>query len=254
MSYFFQLLMSGIMVGSIYSLVALGFVVLYKSSGIVNFAQGQFLAIGAIILWTLWVSLGLPLWLAGLLSVICSMFLGMVIEYLTIRPMTGQPLMAVIVMTIGLSVLLESLMFALFPGLEEAYPQIFPSGGMQILEVSISYEHLASFITALGMLCIFVYFFHRTKLGLCMRGVADGHDTARSCGIQVGKIFRWSWAIAAASAMIGGFLMGSRQGVSPDIASIAIKVFPVLILGGLDSIVGCIVAGPIVGILEALAA
>lgn len=253
MAFFLQMVLSGILLGCVYSLVAIGFVIIYKSSGVINFAQGHLLAFGALVLWTFIGALGFPLWIGGLLTILLAAFLGVIIEYLTIRPMTGQPLMAVIVMTIGLAAFLTSLMPCLFGATEKAYPHIFPKGGLQIGSLIISYEYLFSFIMALVMVAIFLYFFHRTKLGLLMRAVADGHDCARSCGVKVGIIFRWTWAIAAVSAMIGGYLLGSIENVSPSMTSIGLRVFPVVILGGLNSITGCIIAGPIVGVLELLA-
>jgi len=253
MAFFLQMIVSGVMLGGVYSLVALGFVIIYKSTGVINFAQGQLLAIGALILWSFLVPLGLPLWAAGLSAIVCTGVLGVLIEHMTIRPMTGQPLMAVIVMTIGLAALFDSLIPPIFGGVERAYPSIFPSGGLQIWLLSVSYEYLCSFIVALAMVGFFLYFFHRTRKGITMRAVADGHDTARSCGIKVGTIFSWVWVIASVSAMIGGFLLGSIENVSPAISAIAMRVFPVIILGGLDSIPGCIIAGPIVGALEMLA-
>jgi branched-chain amino acid transport system permease protein len=253
MNFFFQMVLSGVMLGGIYSLIALGFVIIYKSSGVINFAQGHLVAVGALLLWTFLKPLGLPLWLGGLVTLICMALLGVLIEYLTIRPMTGQPLMAVIVMTIGLAALIDSLMPPIFGAVEKAYPPTLPGGGLQIFGLSISYEYLFSFLMVLGMVGVFLYFFHRTRLGLSMRAVADGHDTARSCGIRVGATFRWAWAIAAVSAMVGGFLLGNIESVSTAMTSIGLMVFPVVILGGLDSITGCIVAGPIVGILEMLA-
>jgi len=254
MDFFFQMVLSGVMLGSIYSLVALGFVIIYKSSGVINFAQGHLVALGALILWTFLMKLGLPLWMGGLLAILSMAFLGVIVEHLTIHPMTGQPLMAVIVMTIGLAAFLASLMPCVFGALEQAYPSIFPKGGMKIWRLIISYEYFWGFLTALGMVSIFLYFFRYTKLGLLMRAVADGHNSARSCGIKVEVIFRWSWAIAAVSAMIGGFLLGNIESVSPAMASIGMRIFPVVILGGLNSITGCIIAGPIVGVLELLAA
>ena len=253
MEFFFQMVLSGVMLGSVYSLVALGFVIIYKSSGVINFAQGHLLALGALILWTFWVALGLPIWLGALLAILLNGLIGVIIEHLTIRPLTGQPLMAVVVMTIGLAAFLASLMPCVFGAVEQAYPSIFPVGGLRIFRLIVSYEYLFSFLMALGMVGIFLYFFHRTKLGLLMRAVADGHDSARSCGIKVGIIFRWTWAIASISAMVGGFLLGSIASVSPSMTYIGMRVFPVVILGGLDSITGCIISGPIVGVLELLA-
>lgn len=253
MSFFLQMVLSGLMVGGVYSLVAIGFVIIYKSSRVINFAQGQLLAFGALIVWSFVHLCNLPLWLGGLLAVLCMALLGTIIEHLTIRPMTGQPLMAVIVMTIGLATLFDSLMPCLFGADEKSYPKVLPTGGLNISELSISYEYLCSFLTALGMVGIFLYFFHRTRIGLSMRAVSDGHDIARSCGIKVGSIFSWAWAIAAITAMVGGYLLGNIVSVSASMTSIGLSVFPVVILGGLDSIMGCVLAGPIVGILEMLA-
>lgn len=253
MSFFLQLAASGIMLGGVYSLVALGFVIIYKSTGVINFAQGQLLAIGALIAWSFMVPLGLPLWAAGILSVGCCALIGILIERFTIRPMTGQPLMSVIVMTIGLATLLDSLVPPIFGGVEKAYPPVVPGGGLYMWEVSISYEYLMSFIAAVLLVCVFLYYFHFTRQGITMRAVSDGHDTARSCGVRVGTIFAIAWAIAAVSALAGGYLVGNITSVSPAMSAIALRVFPVIILGGLDSIPGCMVAGPIVGVLEMLA-
>jgi branched-chain amino acid transport system permease protein len=253
MNFFLQLLVSGIMLGGVYSLVALGFVIIYKSTGVINFAQGQLLAIGALIVWSFMVPLGLPLWAAGLLAVLCGASLGIVIERLTIRPMTGQPLMAVIVMTIALATFLDSAIPPVFGSDEEAFPPLLPTGGLHVWGLSISYEYLLCFISALALVGIFLYFFHFTRLGITMRAVSDGHDTARSCGVKVGTIFSTAWAIAAISAMAGGFLLGNIESISPAMSAIALRVFPVLILGGLDSIPGCIIAGPIVGTMEIMA-
>lgn len=254
MNFFLQLVVSGAMLGAVYSLIALGFVIISKSSGVVNFAQGQLVAVGALILWTLAVALGLPLWFAGVLSIGCCALLGVIIERLTIRPMTGQAIVSVIIMTLGIATLLDSLMAALFGTVERALPATFPSGGLLIGGISIAYEYLFSFIIASIMVGFFLYFFQYTRLGLNMRAVADGHDKARSCGVKVGAIFRLAWAISAVSAMMGGFLLGNIESVSINLSGIALRVFPVIVLGGIDSVRGCIVAGPIVGILEILTA
>lgn len=253
MTFFLQMVLSGVMLGGVYSLVALGFVIIYKSSRIINFAQGHLVAVGALILWSFVKPLGLPLWLGAILATLCMVILGVIIEHLAMRPMTGQPLMAVIVMTIGLAALLDSLMPSIFGAVEKAYPPTFPVGGIHFFRLSISYEYLFSFFTAAAMVGVLLCFFQRTRIGLSMRAVADGHDIARSCGIKVGSIFSWAWAIAAVSSMAGGFLLGNIENVSPAMTSIGLRVFPVVILGGLDSITGCIVAGPIVGVLEMLA-
>jgi branched-chain amino acid transport system permease protein len=176
------------------------------------------------------------------------------IEHLTIRPMTGQPIVSVIIMTLGIATLFDSLMAAIFGTVERSLPATFPTGGLSIRGISLAYEYLFSFIIASAMVGFFLYFFQYTRLGLNMRAVADGHDKARSCGVKVGAVFRLAWAISASSAMAGGFLLGNIESVSINLSGIALRVFPVIVLGGIDSIWGCIVAGPIVGILEIMAA
>lgn len=254
MNFFLQLLVSGAMLGAVYSLIALGFVIITKSSGVVNFAQGQLVAIGALILWTLSIALGLPLWIAISLSIIFCALLGIAIEHLTIRPMTNQPIVSIIIMTLGIATFADSLMAAIFGTVERSLPATFPTGGVIIRGISISYEYLFSFIIAAIMVSFFLYFFQYTRLGLNMRAVADGHDKARSCGVKVEVVFKLAWAISAISAMIAGFLLGNIEAVSINLSGIALRVFPVIVLGGIDSIKGCIIAGPIVGILEMLAA
>ena len=254
MDFFLQLLISGIMIGGIYSLVALGFVIIYKSTGVINFSHGQLLAMGALMMWIFWVMLDLPFWMAALFTIGFAALLGATVEHLFIRPMTGQPLMAAVIMTIGLSGMLDSILYTIFGAGERTYPHIFPSGGIPLGELNISYAFMCSFVIALLLVGFFLYFFHYTRIGIIMRAVADGHDTARSCSIKVGLIFKLVWIIATISAVIGGYLWGSVESVYPAMAGIAMSVFPVIILGGLDSITGCIVAGPIVGVAELMAA
>jgi branched-chain amino acid transport system permease protein len=246
-------ILSGIMLGSIYSLVGLGFIVIYKASAVINFAQGQLLAVGALFMWVFLGPCGLPILLAGLLSVVSAAFLGLTVEYLAIRPMAGQNLMSVVMVTLAISTLLESLTPPIFGGQLRMYESTLPFSGLHFFGIMISSEYLLGFLVALGSLGFFLYFFRFTRRGLAMRAVADGHDTAASVGIKVSSAFRWSWSISAICAMVGGVLLGYIMGVSPDISHTGLTVFPVLILGGLTSIEGCIVAGPIVGILQMLA-
>jgi len=238
----------------IYTVIGLGFVVIYKSSRIINFAHGQIVALGALILAYLLRDVGLPIWLGGPLALLIMAGCGAVIEYLAVRPMAGQPLVAIIVMTIGLAALLDGLMPSFFGGVERSYPHVFPPGGIRVGGVSISYEHGISLVMSCIMVLLFGYFFFRTRVGLKMRAVADGHQTARSCGIKAGSVFRLSWIIAALTGTIGGYLLGSLESVSPAMSSVGLRVFPVVNLAGLESISGCLIAGPVVGVTQALAA
>ena len=247
-------MLSGVMVGGIYALVALGFVIIYKSSKVINFAQGQLVMFGAFILWVFLVTFAIPLPAALLLGLGCAVLMGFLIDRLTIRPLIGQPLLAIIAMTIGLAVFLDAISIPIFGGNDRGYPGYFPIGGMAIGNLSISYEYLWSFIVAMVLFGAFAWFFRYSMTGLAMRAVAEGHDTARAAGVKVRKAFTWSWIIACVSAMVGGFLLGNIECVTPGLSTIGLKAFPVVLLGGLESIPGCIVGGAIVGILEMLAA
>lgn len=198
------------MVGSIYSLVGIGFIIIYKATRVINFSQGQLIAIGAMVLWAFATVWKLPLLLSIMLTVVLMALLGAAIEYLFLRRMIGQPIMSLIILTIGLSVLLDNLIYPIFGATERACPRIFPSpsGGLHFFGFNIYYGYLFSFGIALVMMAIFLYFFH-TRTGILMRAVADGQDIARSCGVKVGHIFRLVWIISAISAMIGGVLSGS---------------------------------------------
>lgn len=254
MSFFVQLMATGLMVGCVYALVALGFVLIYRSSQVFNFAQGSLVMFGGYLIWMFMVWVGLPVWLGILVGVAAAGLVGFVIDRFAIRPLIGQPVLSVILMTLGLFVLIDALTVAFWGAGEKAFPEIFPRLGFSFAGVSLSYQYIWATVIVLALFGIFTLFLKRTKMGLAMRAASESHKLAQSTGISVKAIFAWSWIIAAMVAAVGGFLLGDMMGLGLHLSSVGLRAFPVVLLGGIESVRGCIVAGPIVGILEIVGA
>jgi len=253
MDFFLQILVSGFVVGGIYSLVALGFVLIYKSSDAINFAQGEFLLIGAYVSLTLIATYHIPLIPALLLTIIFSAILGFVIERLVLRPFIGEPVISMIMATIGLSSLLAGIVHIIWGTQTRVFPPLFGSDSVSLGPVVISPIYLWSLFVIFLLLIVFSLFFKYSKMGVAMRATADDQQAALSMGISVKRVFAVTWAIAAIVAAVGGFLLGNINGVNASLSVIGLKVLPVALLGGLDSIPGAIIAGFLIGVLESLA-
>jgi branched-chain amino acid transport system permease protein len=250
MSYFFQLLLSGITVGAIYGLVALGFILIYKCSAVFNFAQGELLCLGAYIFYAFIVQAEMPLWVGFIGTFVFAVILALVIERFTLRPMIGQPILAIIMMTIGLSVLLKGVLTLFWAGGWRTYPPFFSSEGIYLGKVALSQQYIYSFIICVALVSAFTYFFRYTKWGLAMRGTAEGHELVQSMGVNVKTVFALAWVIAAVVSAIGGILLGSINGLNLGLTEMGLKVFPAVMIGGLESIGGALIGGVIVGLLE----
>ena len=242
------------MVGSIYSLVALGFVLIYKSSGIINVAQGQLLMVGAYVCWTFLVRFGMPFPVALALTILVAVILGLLIERLALRPLIGQPILAIVMMTIALAAFLDGMTSLLWGANWENFPDFIPRTPVIVGGISLSQQHIFAFVLAMSLLAVFSIFFRYTRLGLAMRATAEDHQVAQSLGIGVKRVFAMAWVIAAVVSALGGVLLGSINGINLTLSVLGLKVLPVVLLGGLESIPGAIIAGPIIGILETLAA
>jgi len=253
LQYFIQLIVTGLVLGSVYAMVALGFVLIYKSSSVINFAQGELVLIGAYMALWLTVSLHIPFLLSFIITLIFAVFLGFAIEKLFLRPMIGEPILSVIMLTIGLSVFLRGLVIILWGTETRVFPQIFSETPIKIGFVRISQVYLWSLILSVIFLVIFTLFFKYTDIGIAMRATADDQTAALSMGISVKKVFAMAWAVAAVVAAVGGVLLGNINGINISVANFGLRVFPVVILGGLDSIPGAIVGGFTIGIIENLA-
>jgi branched-chain amino acid transport system permease protein len=246
---FVQLTINGLADGAILALAALGFVLIYKASGVINFAQGFFLAVGAYVLWTGVVELGLHWTLAVLMAIGVAVLLGVSVERLVLRPLVGQPTIAVIMVTIGLAQILAALIQLIWGTEPRTFPDFIPSGSVEVLGARVSEDRLwALGLTALALLG-FGLFFTRSRHGIAMRAVADDQQAAMVMGISVRRTFALAWALAGVSAVVGGMLVANLTGVSQNVAGFGLLVFPVVILGGLDSIPGAVVGGAIIGLL-----
>ncbi len=250
MDLFIQLTLTGLTNGAILALAALGFVLIYKSSDIINFAQGEFLLIGAYVTYAMIAQFGLVWPLALVLTLLVSIALGVVVERLVLRPLIGEPIISVIMVTIGLSSLLRAIVSTIWGNQPRAFPPFIPSQPINILGATVGADRLWAIVVAIAMLWLFNFFFKRSKEGIAMRAVADDQQAALSMGISVKKIFAWAWSIAAMSAAIGGALLANIVGVGPELSSFGLRVFPVVILGGLDSIPGAVIGGLVIGLLE----
>jgi len=251
--YFLQLVISGLVIGSIYSAVALGFVIIYKATRVVNFAQGELLMVGAYVCFAFLVQMHVPFWAALLLTILFGMVLAMFVERLILRPMIGEPTISIIMVTIGLSLVLRSLVAAVWGTEILVYePKLFPQEMVEIAGLPISLEFVWCFILSLVLLAVFSVFFKYSKAGVAMRATAFNQQVAQSMGISVKHIFALSWVISAVVSGIGGVLIGNINGINSSLYHFGLKVFPATILGGLDSILGAAIGGMIIGILENL--
>ncbi len=256
MDFFLQLLIEGISLGFIYSLAALGFVLIFKSSGVLNLAHGELLAIGAYIFLVLSTWANLPIILAFALTMAGSFLLGILIERVFLRPLIGEVLIQVIMLTVGLGVMFKGLLLIIFGGDRYTFRPFLPDALILNLgNITIPSVNVLAFLVGIIFLILFGLFFKYSSQGIFMRSVADNQEAAFSLGVHVRKVFALSWAIAALVAAISGIILGIINGINVnDLSGIGLKVFPVVILGGLDSIGGAIVGGILIGLLETFTA
>ncbi|MFZ1199843.1 MAG: branched-chain amino acid ABC transporter permease, partial [Desulfobacterales bacterium] len=256
MSYFLQLVVSGMVVGSIYALSALGFVLIYKSSRVLNIAHGQLIATGAFITYALAVWAKIPIALAFFLSLIITFFVAMSVERVFLRRLIGEPIISVIMVTIGLMSILDGLIYLTpFGTYNFSFPEFLPTTPIQLGGVSISWTQLVGVITTAILIGGFSWFFRKSTLGISMRAVSDDQLASMSIGISIPRVFALAWAAAGFSAAAAGAIIGNITGLNFEtLHAFGITVFPVVILGGLDSIIGAVVAGIIMGLIQQFAA
>jgi branched-chain amino acid transport system permease protein len=252
MEFFFQILINGLSIGFLYALAALGFVMIFKSSSVLNFAHGELMAIGAFVFLVLSTWAKLPIWLAFLITLAGSFSLGFIIERFFLRPLIGEALIEVIMLTVGLAIMFKGLMLFIFGGDIHSYVDFLPQtltfhwGAIEIPGV-----YVATFIVGLIFLGLFGFFFKYSSQGIYMRSVADNQPAAMALGVHVRRVFAMSWAIAALVCAMSGIVLGIINGINVhEVSAVGLKVFPVVILGGLDSIGGAILGGLIIGVLE----
>jgi len=248
-----QLIVNGLIIGTLYGVVAMCFVLIYKSTQIVNFAQGEFLLIGAWVCWWLLTYWQLPFWIGFPITLAFMMVFGILLQVIVLRPMIGEPIISVIMVTIGLSIFFQAMMKWIFGVWAKPYPEVFGTKAVDILGLNVQTPYVMSMVISLIIMVGFAWFFKFSRLGLAMRATAFNQQVAQSLGISVKSVFAMAWAISAMVSALAGVVVGMVNGVSSALSFFGIKVFPVVILGGLDSIVGAILGGLIIGVLENVA-
>ena len=251
---FLQLAVSGVAIGSIYALVALGFVLIYKSTDVLNMAQGEMLMIGAWISYSLIADYRIPFVPAFLLTLAFSAVLGLAVERAALRPLIGQPVISVIMVTIGLSIFLRAIVIAIWGTQYQRYPTPIQDSVVNVGPVPIAEVYLWSLLICLVLVGVLTLGFRFTRMGIAMRAVADDQQAALSVGISVRRVFALAWVISALVSAVGGVLLANIQGVGIGLGAVGLKALPVSIVGGLDSIPGAIVGGILIGVLENLSA
>jgi branched-chain amino acid transport system permease protein len=254
MTFFLQLVVTGFAQGMVYALIAIGFVIILKCSEVFNIAQGHFVLIGGYLGYTFLVTFGLPIWAALGMAIVTAIIMGLLIERLILRPLLGEPVLAVIMVTIALATILGGLATLLWGAEYKAYHGLLPTITLKIGAISIPSESLIGLIVSILCVAILMLLFRYTKIGLAMRATAEDLQVVQSVGIRATTVYAVSWVIACVVGVIGGILLGGVSGANMELANIGLKAFAVVLLGGVNSVGGAIVAGIILGMLENVAA
>jgi branched-chain amino acid transport system permease protein len=250
-----QLLIIGIATGSIYGLIALGFVLVYKATKVFNFAQGDLMMLGAYMAVLFTVTLSWNPWLAIPAAIATAIPIGWAFQHLFVRPLIGQPFLPVTMATIGAALILQSLIPYFFGVIERSYPTQFPQEVYDVAGVKISSIDLITIGVAAACVLAFAVFFKFTRIGLQMRAAAAHNEAAILSGVNVHRVSLLAWGIGTVLAFIGGVILANQQGnVTLAFTGLGLLAFPAVVIGGLDSIPGAVVGGIIVGVLEALIA
>ena len=247
-----QFLITGISVGMVYALIALGFALIWKSSSVANLALGQIVLVSSWFTYAMLVQAQFPLWLAFPLVILFALALGWVIERFALRPLIAQPILALITVTLGIGYFIEGVVTFIWPWSVDALPRLFPREVIHIGPAVVSQEYVWVVGICLIVFVLLTLFFRYHKMGIAMRATADDQMAVQACGIPVTKVFSRSWMFACVVAAIGGILISSIGGITHGLVQTGLKAFSVVILGGLDSFIGAIIAGPIIGLCESL--
>jgi branched-chain amino acid transport system permease protein len=254
MTFFLQLVVTGFALGMIYALIAIGFVIILKCSEVFNIAQGHFVLIGGYLGYTFLVPLSLPIWAALGMAIVTAIIMGLAIERLTLRPLLGEPVLAVVMVTIALATILGGLATLIWGAEYKAYHGLLPTITLKIGEISVPSESLIGLIVSVVCVVLLMLLFRYTKIGLAMRATAEDLAVVQSVGIKATTVYAVSWVIACVVGVIGGILLGGVSGANMELAEVGLKAFAVVLLGGVNSIGGAIVGGIILGMSENVAA
>jgi branched-chain amino acid transport system permease protein len=247
-----QYTVTGLAVGMVYALIALGFALIWKSSSVANLALGQLVLISSWFTYGMLVQAKFPYWIGLPLTIVFAVFLGWAIERFTLRPLIAQPILALITVTLGVAYFLEGVVTFVWPVSVARLPRFFPQQPIHIGSAVVSQEYLWAAVISLALFGLLSLFFKYHKMGIAMRATADDQMAVQACAIPVTSVFSMSWIFACVVAAIGGVLVSSIGGVTFGLVETGLKSFSVVILGGLDSFIGCMVAGPIIGLCENL--
>jgi len=250
MELFLMTLTTGIMVGGIYALVALGWVLIYKCSGVLNLAMGELTLFRAYTTLSFYM-LGIPFILSILCTLIIGIVLGILVERIFLDRLIGEPILAVIMVTVGLSFFFKGLIEFIWGTDTRVFtPAIFSLKPFTIGFLKISTVYFWSFVLAIVLFLVFVAFFKYTRWGLSMQATADDETAALSLGVSARFVYAASWAIAFMAAGVGGALLGNINGVNISVGYLGLLVLPAVVLGGLNSVPGAVVGGITIGILQ----
>ena len=247
-----QFTITGLTVGMVYALIALGFVLVWKSSGVANLALGQLVLLSSWFTYGMLVQAGLPIWVGFIAVIIFAVLLGWLIERFILRPLIAQPILSLITITLGLAYFIEGLVVFIWPASVAALPRLFPVEPLHIGVAVVSQQYLWAATISLALFGLLSLFFRYHRMGIAMRATADDQRAVQACGIPVTRIFSRSWMFACVLAAVGGVLMSSIGGITFGLVGTGLKAFSVVILGGLDSFLGAMIAGPIIGLAENL--
>jgi branched-chain amino acid transport system permease protein len=253
LEYFFFLILTGILLGLVYGLIAMGFTLIYKCSSVLNLAHGAMILLSAYICWTFLYVLGLPVWVAILATLISVAISGPIIERLFLRPILGESLLIFVMITIGLSEIIRGGTIIFWGSTERQHVELLPNKivGLGPFGISLGSLYIAIMV---GLLLIALFLFFRySRWGLALKGIADGTQIVRSMGLSVNALVALTWALAGIIAGLGGVALGSIMGIQLSLHEVGMKAIPAAIVGGLDSLEGAIVGGIVIGVIEALA-
>ena len=245
-----QYTITGLAVGMIYALIALGFALIWKSSSVANLALGQLVLISSWFTYGMLVQAKLPYWIGFPMTILFAIFLGWMIERFALRPLIAQPILSLITVTLGVAYFLEGVVTFIWPMSVAALPRLFPQEPIHIGPAVVSQEYVWAAGISLLLFGLLSLFFKYHKMGIAMRATADDQMAVQACAIPVTSVFSMSWIFACIVAAIGGVLISSIGGITFGLVETGLKSFSVVILGGLDSFIGCMVAGPIIGLCE----
>jgi len=246
-------IINGALSGLLYALVAMGFVIIYRSARVFNFAQGEVVIVGAFLFWTFAQYLEFPLWLSLILSFAISLVLGLLIERVILRPLVGEELFALVMVTIGLLVFIRGLVLVIWGADVHFVPPVFSMKGIKLGPLMLDRGLVYGALMTIGVAILFSWFFNRTRLGLEMTAVAEDHRIALSLGLKVKRSIAVAWAISGALCTLAAIIFVSGKGMTFVAADIGLAALPVALLAGLESIGGLILAGLLIGISMGLA-